>query len=195
MFVSSMFTSPQCSDFALDIWDAVLDEVHANDKVESGEGLVASAPTSTLIATPTEATTATTPRSSTGSRVGIQQRRPRLKPLSTCEAPASFPRPMTTAMSLRVLNIPKGMHTCLRLSKSYPRASNGRRANKCTVYLRSPDGVRQPVVMISTSGTPHRRFTQGWREFCQHTGVRVGDTVTFRATDVADELDTVITRG
>jgi hypothetical protein len=39
---------------------------------------------------------------------------------STPKAAAIFARTMTCEMSLRVLNIPKAMHTCLGLGKAFP---------------------------------------------------------------------------
>jgi hypothetical protein len=108
--------------------------------------------------------------------------------------PGIFSRAVTCEMRLRMLNIPKAMHECLGLGDAYP-VVNGRRSNQCDIYIRSPDGVRHLVLMLCAAGSHHRRLTRGWRSFCWHTRLRIGDTVRFRRTDVPGELDTDITRG
>lgn len=100
---------------------------------------------------------------------------------------------MTCDMSLRVLNIPKAMHAHLMLGNAYP-VVNGRRTKRCTIHIRSPDGVRHPVDMVAAAGTHHHRFSQGWKTFCSHARVRIGDTIDFRRTNAPDELDTFIAR-
>lgn len=107
---------------------------------------------------------------------------------------ASFSRTMTCDMSLRVLNIPKAMHKSLGLCRAY-KLSNGRRSTRCTIHLCSPDGARLPVTMITMLGSQHRRLTKGWRSFCDHAGLRIGDTVHFHKMGVPGELQTNITRG
>lgn len=94
---------------------------------------------------------------------------------------ASFARRMTCEMSLRLLNIPRAMHNSLELWRAYPLV-HGRRSNKCTLPVYSPDGVRHPIAMVSSSGSHHRRLTDGWRRFCVHAGVRLGDVVHFYRT-------------
>jgi hypothetical protein len=107
---------------------------------------------------------------------------------------ATFARTITCEMSLRVLNIPKAMHTCLGLGKAFP-VVKGRRANRCRIHIRAFDGSCHPVTMCALPGTPHRRLSEGWRAFCAHARVSIGDTVHFHCTGVPHELDTVVVRG
>lgn len=112
------------------------------------------------------------------------------RPLSTEDA-ARFSRVLTCEMALRVLNIPKTMHKHLRLFRAYPLV-NGRRIKRCTVNIINSDGSRHSVLMISTPGTPHRRFTKGWRAFCIQTGLRVGDIVHFSCNETPNNLNVSI---
>jgi hypothetical protein len=118
-----------------------------------------------------------------------------LKPRRTPPAlvTASFVRNITCDMTLRLLNIPRSMHAHLGLCHAYPLIGR-RRSRHCTIYIRSPDGFRHPVRMVAASGSHHRRLTDGWRAFCMHAGVQVGDAIYFHRTGVPGVLNASIDR-
>jgi hypothetical protein len=75
-------------------------------------------------------------------------------------------------------DVPPPMCPCLGLGKAFP-VVKGRRANRCTLHIRAFDGSRHPVTMCALPGTPHRRLSEGWRAFCAHARMSIGDTVHF----------------
>lgn len=107
--------------------------------------------------------------------------------------PLSFTRSLTCEMSLRLLNIPQAMHECLGLQHAYPVVGR-RRLRRCTVHIASPDRVVHAVEMQAASKSHHHRLHEGWRAFCEHVGLRVGDAIHFYATDRPDALVTTVTR-
>jgi hypothetical protein len=52
---------------------------------------------------------------------------------------------------------------------------------RCKIMLRDKTGSMWPVAYEATASLKqyHRRLTQGWREFCGHHDLRVGDAVDF----------------
>jgi len=108
-------------------------------------------------------------------------------------ATASFTRVITCAMSLRLLNIPQAMHKQLGLRLAYPTVGR-RRVRQCTIHVCSPDGFHHPVRMMTASGSRHRRLTDGWRAFCVHAGVEIGDAICFQQTGVPGVLNAYIDR-
>ena len=71
----------------------------------------------------------------------------------------------------------------------YAKQSSGRRENACIVHLVS-GAIRAPVTMLRTSSIRqhHRRFTAGWREFCGHVGVEIGDELLFERAGADNKL-------
>jgi len=170
--------------------EGILEGLVLGEGSRAGSGEVHESAPSSAMSAPSAATIHAT---NTPSKSRRAKKPSNIWPAPDFAGPSTFSRTMTCEMSLRVLNIPKGMHACLDLGSAYP-FINGRRSNRCTIHILSPDGVRHPVSMLSIVGSHHRRLTEGWRSFCRHARVRIGDTVQFCRTDVPGELDTVITR-
>lgn len=124
-------------------------------------------------------------------RPGRLYLKPRRTPPAQVTAP--FVRKITCDMTLRLLNIPRSMHAHLGLCRAYPLIGH-RRLRHCTIYIRSPDGFRHPVRMVAASGSRHRRLADGWRAFCMHAGIRVGDAIHFHRTGVPGVLNASIDR-
>ena len=124
-------------------------------------------------------------------RPGGLNLKPRRTPPAQVTAP--FIRKITCDMTLRLVNIPQAMHVHLGLCYAYPTIGR-RRSRQCTIYICSPDGFRHPVRMLAASGSHHHRLTKGWRAFCVHAGVEIGDAIRFYQTGVLGVLHTSIVR-
>ena len=77
--------------------------------------------------------------------------------------------------------IPQDMYQELGLNNLFPINGAARRARTCTVDLELATGSLYPVTMAKATSSRHvhRRFTTGWREFCEAAGVEVGDELMF----------------
>ena len=124
-------------------------------------------------------------------RPGRQSRKPRCA--QPAHATTPFVRAITCSMSLRLFNIPRAMQAHLGLFHAYPMIGR-RRSRQCTIYICSPDGFRHPVRMVAASGSHHHRLTEGWRAFCVHAGVGIGDAIRFYQTGVLGVLNTSVVR-
>jgi hypothetical protein len=124
-----------------------------------------------------------------------RQRPGRSTPKSRPPAHATTPfvRKITCSMSLRMLNIPRAMQGHLSLCHTYHMIGH-RRSRQCTVQIHSPDGFQHPVRMVAATGSHHHRLTEGWRAFCKHAGVQVGDAIHFHRTGVPGVLNASIDR-
>jgi len=101
-------------------------------------------------------------------------------PPRRCESRA-FQRVITNRTGLRMMYVPQDMCRRLCLDDLFPIRPDGRRSKSCMIDLTLPSGAACPVTLIKTTsrGHSHRRFTTGWREFCNVAGVQVGDRLKF----------------
>ena len=127
-------------------------------------------------------------------RTGVQGFRPTVSDTRSPRprlhrGPRQYRRALTNATSLRLLNIPKGMHCQLGLGDMYSKNAASRRKNVCTVNL-ATSAIHFTVVMLRTTSSrqQHRRFSTGWREFCARAGVEIGDELVFERTGAGKEL-------
>ena len=104
--------------------------------------------------------------------------------------PPEFQRLITGVACLRLLYVPRDMHACLGLGAAHPKQTSGSRSSACTVQLTMARGVSVPVTLTGkvVRGACYRRFTKGWRAFCETAGVQVGDTLIFSRLDRVGEV-------
>jgi hypothetical protein len=64
-----------------------------------------------------------------------------------------------------------------------------RRLFRCLLTLRDSAGQDWPVLYEATLSCNqyHRRFSQGWRDFCRNRGVQMGDVIELRRRRLLDE--------